>query len=177
MTKKVIIAVSIILSTLSMFLLVACQSDATVAVSDDIELQIQPTDSPGPGLPTLETYVFATSQDGYITLHGMLAVLDPTTMLPGPDDAIFLVPMDSEGEGVTGIPQFTVGEVPQADVDESTGEFVFVDIEPGKYAVVAMTKGGTQIPTRKMEDGSYSIFSFSADRQNQTVELGELSLP
>jgi len=125
---------------------------------------------------TLEPYTFAESDPGFITLHGLLVVRDPTTMLPSPDDAIFLVQM-GEGEGVSGIPQFTVGEVPQADVDESTGEFMFTNIEPGKYAVVVMTMGGAQIPARSMEDGSYSILTFSTDEIDQTVELGSLSLP
>jgi len=126
---------------------------------------------------TLEPYTFAESDPGFITLKGLLVVRDPTTMLPSPDDAIFLVPVGAEGEGVSGIPQFTVGEVPQADVDESTGEFVFTNIEPGKYAVVVITMGGAQIPARSMSDGNYSIITFSAEQVDQIVELGSLSLP
>ena len=75
------------------------------------------------------------------------------------------------------VAQFTVGEVPQADVDEQSGEFVFVDIQPGKYAVVVVTVNGSQIPTRLMEDGTFSIFTFTAEQQDQVVELGSLSLP
>jgi len=178
MTKKVYItSIRFVLMTFGISLLAACQAEATSIVSPDIVLQEQPTNSPVPVSTPVESYVFSTSQDGFITLHGMLVVRDPLTILPGPDDAIFLVPMDSEGEGVTGIPQFTVGEVPQADVDERTGEFVFIDVSPGKYAVVVLTKGESQIPTRNMDDGTYSIFTFTVEQQDQTIELGNLSLP
>ena len=170
------------LTTIIIFLTIftlfsACQAEpaATVAVGNEITV-IAP-EIPASGNPTLEPYDFDTSRSGFVTLHGLLVVRDPTSILPGPDDAIFLVPMDAEGEGVTGIPQFTVGEVPQADVDERTGEFVFVDIQPGKYAVVVVTQGGSQIPTRLMEDGSFSIFTFTEEQQDQVVELGSLSLP
>ncbi len=176
MTKlKCIAAATVILSTLAIFS--ACQVNPTATVSVDSELIIVTAESPGSEEPTMDEYEFATSQSGFVTLHGLLVVRDPITILPGPDDAVFLVPMDGEGEGVTGIPQFTVGEVPQADVDERTGEFVFIDIQPGKYAVVVVTKSGSQIPTRKMGDGTFSIFTFTVDQEDQIVEIGSLSLP
>ena len=124
-----------------------------------------------------DAYEFDQSDSGYITLHGLLVVRDPTSMLPAPDDAVYLVPVGGEGQGVSSIPQFTPGEVPQAEVDERTGEFVFINIEPGKYAIVAVTVGGAQIPTRKMDDGNYAIITFVEDEIDQVVELGSLSLP
>lgn len=177
MIKKKSVAKIFTLTIIGLLLLTACQAEATSVVSSELEIQIQPTASPVLANPTMEAFVFATSDDGFITLHGLLVVRDPLTILPGPDDAIYLVPMDSEDEGVTGIPQFIEGEVPQAEVDERTGEFVFVNIEPGKYAVVVLTKGGSQIPTRSMDDGTYSIFTFTIEQQDQNVELGSLSLP
>jgi hypothetical protein len=155
----------------------ACEAEPTATVAVNNEITVVTPELPASGNPTMEPYDFATSDSGFITLHGLLVVRDPTSILPGPDDAIFLVPMDAEGEGVTGIPQFTVGEVPQADVDERSGEFVFVDIQPGKYAVVVVTQGGSQIPTRLMEDGTFSIFTLTVDQQDQVIELGSLSLP
>ena len=167
-----------IIFTFSLFiLLAACQSEPAATVSVDNELTMVTPEILEPVNSELEPHEFATSGSGFITLHGLLVVRDPTSILPGPDDAIFLVPMEADGVGVTGIPQFTVGEVPQADVDEQTGEFVFVDIQPGKYAVVVVTVNGSQIPTRLMEDGTFSIFTFTAEQQDQVVELGSLSLP
>lgn len=154
-----------------------CQSAASSTEIVEYVVVEPATAAPVRGNPTMEPYDFVKSDQGSITLHGLLVVRDPISMVPAPDDAIYLVPVGAEGQGVTGIPQFTVGEVPQADVDERTGEFVFVNIEPGKYAIVVMTKGGAQIPTRSMEDGSYSIITFTAADVDQTVELGNLSLP
>jgi len=161
------------------FLLIAVGCQPAAAPTEIIENVVNqpPTDDSFPSNPTMEPYEFAESDTGYITLHGLIVVRDPLSMLPAPDDAVYLVPVGAEGQGVSGIPQFTVGEVPQADVDERTGEFVFVNIEPGKYAIVVVTKGGAQIPTRSMEDGSYSIITFTAAEIDQFVELGSLSLP
>jgi hypothetical protein len=169
--------IATIVGLLIFTLLSACQPEPAATVAVDNEITVVAPELPESGNPTIEPYEFATSKSGFVTVHGLLVVRDPTSILPGPDDAVFLVPMDAEGAGVTGIPQFTVGEVPQADVDERTGEFVFVDIQPGKYAVVVMTVGGSQIPTRLMEDGSFSIFTFTEEQLDQVVELGSLSLP
>lgn len=126
--------------------------------------------------PTLEPYDFATSEPNFATLHGRLIVLDPLSILPGDDDAIFLVALDADAP-VTTIPSFEEGSVPQADVDERTGEFVFINIPPGRYAVVAVTMNGTQIPVRKMDDQSLAIFDITESDMNQKVELGDVTLP
>lgn len=175
--KKSLKFVSLLIVTLFLLIAAGCQPAATSTDIVENVVNEPPTAAPIQSNPTMEAYVFAESDAGYITLHGLVVVRDPTSMLPAPDDAIFLVPVGAEGQGVAGIPQFTVGEVPQADVDERTGEFVFVNIEPGKYAIVVMTKGGAQIPTRSMEDGSYSIITFTVAEVDQIVELGSLSLP
>jgi hypothetical protein len=175
--NKPVKLITIIIAIFFIALAAGCQSASNSTEVIENVVNAPPTTEVQQGSPTMEPYEFAESNPGFITLHGLLVVRDPTTMLPAPDDAIYLVPMGAEGQGVTGIPQFTAGEVPQADVDESTGEFVFVNIDPGKYAVVVITKGGSQIPTRKMEDGNYSIFELSAQEIDQVVELGSLSLP
>ena len=178
MIDKISLRSIIILSGIASLLIsVGCQPAATETVIIETVITEAQSTVPAQSNTAMEPYDFAVSDAGYITLHGLLVVRDPLSMLPAPDDAIYLVPVGAEGQGVSGIPQFTPGEVPQADVDERTGEFVFINIEPGKYAVVVLTKGGAQIPTRSMEDGSYSIITFSEDSVDQFVELGSLSLP
>ena len=161
------------------FLVIAVGCQPAAAPTQIVENVVNqpPTEAPAQNNETLAPYEFAESEPGFITLAGKLVVRDPTSMLPAPDDSIYLVPVGAEGQGVTGIPQFTPGEVPQADVDERTGEFVFINIEPGKYAVVVITMGGAQIPTRSMEDGNYAINTFTEEDIDQIVELGSLSLP
>jgi len=99
--------------------------------------------------------------------------MDPDN-LPDPNDGIFLVPL-RDGQ-VTMIPAFTVGEVPQADVDEVTGEFVFTNIESGLYAVVVMTVWNAQIPART-EEGNLVILRIEETDRNQTIQLGYIRIP
>jgi hypothetical protein len=145
-----------------LFVLAGCQSPPQATVAS-------------PAVKTMAPYEFKKSDKGFATVEGMLVVMDPTSIVPAPDDAIHLVPI--EGEGVTSIPQFKVGEVPQADVDERTGDFMFTNIKPGQYAVVTRTRGGAQIPTHFMETGSLAIFTVKDSDINQTVNLGKLRIP
>jgi len=125
--------------------------------------------------PTLVPYVFRTSNAGTVTIHGTLFVLDPVLASPDPNDAIFLVPLP-EGEGVTMMPSFQIGEVPQADVDERTGEFVFTDIEPGQYVVMVYTTANAKLPARN-EAGGFVIIKIEEENRDQTVEVEYLQIP
>jgi len=165
---------------LAPFALIGCSQRrpiSTFTIETTI-VEIQATNQPGTmeTTTTLEPYIFKVSDPGMITIHGLLLVLDPTVMLPDPNDAIFLVPISGD-EGVTTIPNFRVGEVPQADVDERTGEFVFVNIQPGKYAIVVLTKANAQIPARFYESGNLTIFSIDESHRDKTFELEYLQLP
>lgn len=150
--------------------LASCQGTAT-PTRDVSVVDVQVTYAP----PTMSPFIFVTSQPGLATLHGLLIVLDPMTILPAQDDAIYLVPIP-EG-GLSTVPQFEMGTVPQAEVDERTGEFTFTDIQAGQYAVVVLTKGGAQIPARDFDTASYAIFTVDASQMDTIVELGNLSLP
>jgi hypothetical protein len=126
--------------------------------------------------PTVEPYIFKTSEPGTITVHGVLVVLDPMTIIPAPGDSIYLVSLPID-QPISGIPSFEIGAVPQADVDERTGDFVFTNIQPGQYAVVVITHGGAQIPVRYMETATYAIFTVEASQADTTVDLGSMTLP
>jgi hypothetical protein len=123
--------------------------------------------------PTHTPYAFKTSEPGLVTIHGELLAMDPDN-LPDPDDAIFLVPLP-DGQ-VTMIPSFEKGEVPQAEVDEVTGEFVFTNIEPGLYAVVILTISNAQIPART-EDGSFVILRIEEKDRDKMIDLGHIRIP
>jgi len=88
------------------------------------------------------------------------------------------VPIDQDNPGVLAIPQFTEGEVPQADVNEPTGEFMFTDIKPGRYVVVIVTIGGAQIPARAMNE-SRNLVVVNVDETflDKITEIGTMSLP
>ena len=134
-----------------------------------------PTDMPDGSLQ--EPYVFPNPVPGTITVKGRLLVLDPFVMLPDPNNAIYMVPIPEEGEGVATIPAIVVGEVPQAEVDERTGDFLFTDLMPGRYAIVVLTTGGAQIPARYYDEGSLAILNIKNEDIDKIIELEFLSLP
>jgi hypothetical protein len=126
--------------------------------------------------PTLEPYAFRTSQPGTATLRGFLLVLDPMVLVPGLDDAIYLVPLTDNEGGPSTIPPIERGKVPQADVDERTGEFVFTDIRPGQYAVVIVTTGDSEVPARVYETSNLAIVTIKESDLDKTIDLGHLVL-
>jgi len=159
-----------------LFLLVGCSPRRSVTTIDTTVVASQsPVHAPVTS-PTVEEYTLKKSDPGMITVHGTLLVMDPTVMLPDPNDGIFLVPLSS-GDAISTIPPFVVGEVPQADVDERTGEFVFINLQPGKYAVVVLTRAGAQIPARIYEKDSLAIFDLDESHTDKIFEIDYLSLP
>jgi hypothetical protein len=98
---------------------------------------------------------------------------------PDPDtpDPIFLVPLPADESGIMAVPTFEIGDVPQADVDETTGEFVFTNIEPGRYIVMVLLLGGAQIPATEDNTGNMAIITVDASDLDQVIELGVLSVP
>jgi len=168
---------ALILCILSSLMFTSCKPALKVTEeTDKIDPPVQVTMQSNP-IPTMEPYVFKTSEPGMVTIHGWLLVMDPTVMLPDPNDGIFLVPLSNTGEGISTIPSFDVGDVPQADVDERTGEFVFINVQPGQYGVVVLTMGDAQVPARVHKDGSLAIIQVKESDQDNTIELEYLQLP
>jgi len=168
--SKTRINLFLIVATFMIFALSACQQSEATPTRDVSVVDVQVNIS----TPTSEPFPFKTSEPGTTTVHGKLLVLDPMTLLPAPDDAIYLVPLTEDAQT---IPQFKKGEVPQAEVDETSGEFMFTNIQPGYYAVVVITKGGAQIPSRFYQTGNYAMFNVDASQADTTIELDKLSLP
>jgi hypothetical protein len=163
---------------LLMLSLVGCQQETTEISSLKVKTPIvQVATKPVGGSGTKEPYIFKTSEADMVTLRGVLLVLDPFSMLPDPNDAIFLVPLTLEGAGPGKIPAFSVGEVPQAEVDERTGEFVFTNIQPGHYAVVVIVQGGSQVPVHKYQSSNLAIIKIEDKDIGSTIDVGYLSLP
>lgn len=175
----------VILMVFLFFLLSACASSNLTSEEEPLDVNPEstlvpyassavdasyPTNSP---VPTF-VYVFRESKPGTVTIHGDLLAMDPDN-LPAPDDAIFLVSIPEDVQ-VSSIPPIMFGETPQADVFESTGEFVFTDVEPGLYAIVVLTISNAQIPAR-MDDGSFAIIRVENADRDKTIELGSVHIP
>jgi len=170
-----------------MLVLTSCRpasvSTPTPSPTPPVILTILPSSTPAQNsqsaqpanIPLQEPYPFKESDPGFATIDGYLLVIDPNLALPDANDAIFLVPLNSE-EGIVTIPEFVVGEVPQAEVDERTGDFRFTNIKPGKYAVVILTTGSSQIPARFYKSGSLAIFTIEESDIDTTVKLDDIRL-
>jgi hypothetical protein len=163
---------ALIVLSILVILLVGCTQNTPEATRDvaigDVKVTVIP--------PTQAQYTFKTSEPGSISIHGFLVILNPMSMIPAPEDSIYLVPMPVD-DPIAGIPQFDVGTVPQADVDEVLGEFVFTNIQPGQYAVVVITSGGSQIPVRFLNSSSFAILTLDGSQTDTTVDVGQLTLP
>ncbi len=122
------------------------------------------------------TYPFKTSKSGTTTVQGSLLVLSPEVALPDENDAVFLVPLDTS-VNVTSIPTFKVGEVPQAQVDERTGDFMFVNITPATYAVVILSRNGTQFPGHKNGKTDLIIVKVTEKDKDQLIDVGFVAFP
>ncbi len=181
MKRTVLLFLSLVIAALSS----GCTQDKTTTIDSITVETTQPEDVPPGSYPPPTTinaypapgeeYVFRSSVPGTATIHGLLLVMDPDQSIPDPNDGLFLVPLP-ESEGVVMLPTFVVGEVPQADVNEVTGEFVFTDITPGRYVMMVLTIHQAQIPVRTA-DGSFAIYTISEDDLDTVIEVQNLRIP
>jgi len=165
--------ISLLLLAIICIILTSCNqnlvSNPTNSISIDDNIIIQYS------TPTLEPFIFPTSNPNSASVTGRLIVLN-LSMLPANDDAIFLVPLNPINE-INTIPIFQIGEVPRATVDERTGDFVFQNIQIGKYALVVLTQNGAQIPASYQENSSYVIFDINETDLGKIYNLDEINFP
>jgi hypothetical protein len=115
------------------------------------------------------------SKNGSVTLHGVLLVRDPDNAMPAADNAIYLVPLPAE-QMVISVPTIPLENPIQARVNNKNGDFVFTNIQPGKYIVMVLTISNGQIPAHK-EDGSLAVIDVLETDRNTTIQLNYLSVP
>ena len=115
------------------------------------------------------------SKNGLVTLQGTLLVTDPDNAMPAPDNAIYLVPLPAD-EMVISIPVIPTDKPIQASVDNRTGEFVFTNIQPGKYIVIVLTIYNGQIPAHT-ENGALAVVNVEESDRNKTIQLNYLKVP
>jgi hypothetical protein len=156
MLKKVYIA-----SGLLVILLMGCQNS-----------QIQETSIP---TSSVESYAFRTSIPDTATLHGKLLVMDPDNAMPASNDAIYLVPLSADQQVIM-VESIPFDKALQADVDERTGEFVFTDVQPGKYIIMIVTIYDGQMLVRTL-DGNFAVIDVNDLDLGQTIELDSLKVP
>lgn len=111
-------------------------------------------------------------------MQGVLTLMNPIITAPR-EDGIYLVAIDTNGEeGVTlVVPAVDPETDSQANVDEVTGQFIFAEVPPGLYALVAVTDSGQQLSVRKFETGEAVLVTLKQEDLGSVVDLGELRLP
>jgi len=93
------------------------------------------------------------------------------------EDGLYLVRIEAEGEISMVVPSMDPETSLQASVDEVTGQFLFVDVPAGLYALVAMTDGGQQFSVRKFDTGEALMVTVEEEDLGRAVDLGMLRLP
>ncbi len=88
---------------------------------------------------------------------------------PMPDTELYLAPLIKSDDGRMEVARFDIKVAPKTRTD-STGQFVFADIAPGRYAIIL---GGVfdQYLVTDARNGQESIFSLEG---GQTVDLDEI---
>lgn len=125
--------------------------------------------------PTFEPHPFKTSEPGTVTVHGTLMIYYPEFSRPI-DDGLFLVPLQDGGSTTEGITEIIIGETPQAEIDERTGEFYFTNIKPGLYALQVLTTGTAQVPVYNLNDDTNVILEIKNEDIDTFIELGYVKL-
>jgi hypothetical protein len=115
------------------------------------------------------------SKKGLVTLHGVLLVRDPDNAMPAADNAIYLVPLPPD-QMVVSVPAIPTDKPIQARVNNKNGDFVFTNIEPGKYIVMVLTISNGQIPAHT-KDGALAVINVQETDRNTTIQLDYLSVP
>jgi len=132
-----------------------------------------PTDSPHPS-PWPQSTPTCAPRPGSAILQGVLFLMNPVIVAPR-EDGLYLVRIDEEAP--MAVPTVNSETSLQATVDEVTGRFLFLDVPPGLYALVAVTDNGQQFSIRKFQTGEASILTVGDEELDRVVDLGTLRLP
>lgn len=65
----------------------------------------------------------------------------------------------------------------RAEVDERTGEFNFVNVPKGTYALVVITRGEAQITATDMVSSNFVIVKVTDSETGKTIDLKTVSIP
>jgi hypothetical protein len=151
---------------------------APTAIPDDYPAPTrpQPTVTPEgyPAPPTLEAMTFPESDPGFATIMGQLILSDPLNAALEENDSVYLLPVPTD-QGVV-YPEFNEETAIQIIVDSRTGEFRFLNVSPGTYAMVAFTISG-RMSVRTFETSETVLPFVSEDDIDTTIDLGRVRVP
>jgi hypothetical protein len=169
-------------------LVVACQSGQetpqVVEVTPTLAVSATALDSPLP-TPTatlsaadspLPTPTRGPSSKGRAAVRGILFLSSPEFTAPE-EDGIYLIEVDTEDGPMMVLPVIDPETSLRAEVDEVTGAFFFDDVEPGLYALAALTTRGVQLSIRRMDTGEPQMLTIDEADVDTVIDIGQMILP
>jgi hypothetical protein len=145
--------------------------ETTVAVSPLPQQSIGPgvADSPLVAPPSDPIDFEVKPAPGKAVFKGTIQLTTSTVVL----GELFLAtaePTSDPGIDVLGLDQESA---PKASIDRSTGQFIYVDVEPGKYGLIVWEPLNSY-PVADPETGKTLFVELLPD---QVIDVGELSIP
>jgi hypothetical protein len=136
----------------------------------------RPTATPEgyPAPPTLAPMIFPESDPGTATLKGLLILSDPLNAALVENDSVYLLPIPA-GQGLV-YPEFDEETAIRIVVDSRTGDFRFLNVPPGSYAVAAFTTSG-RMSVRTFETNETVLLLIEEEDIDTVVDLGRLRVP
>jgi len=125
-----------------------------------------PIQTPSPGLPDWN----AEPAPGKAILRGRIEVTQPTTVLLGELFLARAVPTSDPNIDLLELDEKTA---PNASINRGTGEFIFINVEPGKYGVIAW-EPMSSFPLDNPDTGETLFIELSA---GQAIDIGTLYFP
>jgi hypothetical protein len=136
----------------------------------------QPTITPEgyPAPPTMVPMTFPESEPGFATVRGQLILSDPLNAALEENDSVYLVPIPAD-QGLV-YPEFDEETAIRIVVDSRTGDFRFLNVPPGSYAMAAFTISG-RMSVRTFENSETVLLLINEDDLDTVVDLGRLRVP
>jgi hypothetical protein len=123
-----------------------------------------------PTQPAPTPVVIPTSQPGYGTVRGTLVIAPEASVVVG---EMFLAEAVKTSDPNIKMPALDIEHSPRAVFQRRTGEFVFVDVPPGEYGLIAW-EPFSSILVNDPKTGNTLFILVEPDR---VIELGELGVP
>jgi hypothetical protein len=127
-----------------------------------------------PGPATMVPMVFPESDPGFATIEGQLILSDPLHAALEKNDSVYLLPIPAD-QGLV-YPEFDEETAIRIVVNSITGDFRFLNVSPGSYAMAAFTVSG-RMSVRSFETNETLLILVTQDDIDTVIDLGRVIVP
>jgi len=125
-----------------------------------------------------DVLVIKEAQSGSSEIRGRLVITDPMSLVPAKKSPLVLVSAASKVPDPPDLVKLDLTTAPQAEVDVSTGDFRFVNIPAGRYALIIQTESGLRFVARYLPSRGVVLVNIVKGATGEEVlELGQVSFP